>query len=358
MPKKIIITNAGRLHFNSLKMNIDGGRGCGGIGISLAAPVMKLQFSPAKKLTISGGNDYLRRKIERFAQDVLEFLKTGEGVNIKILDYFQNQVGLGSGTQLGLSVGYGISLLFGQKLSYLQIAEITKRGGVSGIGYYAFSKGGLIVDGGYRMGTGEVKKNFADHNLTPPPLVGRYPFPGKWKIVLLTPKKALPKMAALDEDKFFTENTPIPMTEVGSICTNVLMGMMPAIQEKDYFKFMEYLSQINHIGTKKIELELNKKYHEYFNKKLRFLLANRLIRKKFGIYIWPNCSDKSLREKYPKVKLPFISLSSLGPTFFSILLEGYHDVDYIMDNLKNNLPADWEARLTEANNSPAKIEII
>lgn len=358
MPKKVIITNAGRLHFNSLKMNIDGGRGCGGVGISLKGPVLKIQFSVAKKITVSGGNSYLRNKIEKFAKDILKYLKIDQGVDIKILEYFQNQVGLGSGTQLGLSVGRGLSILFDKKLSQLQIAQITKRSGVSGIGYYAFSKGGLIIDGGYKMGDNEAKKNFADHSLTPPPLTARYSFPNKWKILLLSPKKSLPKISGLDEGKFFTDNTPIPMEEVGSICTNILMGMIPALQEKDYFKFMEYLSKINYIGTKKIELELNREHHDYFNQNLESLLANKLVRKCVSSYTWPESQAASLEEKYPRTMIPFLALSSLGPTFFSVLLDGYHDLDYIMTNLERNLPNGWVAHLTGVNNKPAKIEIL
>jgi len=51
-----------------------------------------------------------------------------------------------------------------------------------------------------------------------------------------------------------------------------------------------------------------------------------------------------------------LSLSSLGPTFFSILLEGYHDLDLIMSQLEHNLPIGWSANITNVNNKPAKIE--
>lgn len=358
MPKKVIVTNAGRLHFNSLKMNTEGGRGCGGIGVALEGPAMKIEFLMAKELKISGGNNYLRNKVKKFTEDILKHLNIESSVNIRILNYFPNQVGLGSGTQLGLSVGRGISLLFSKKLSNFQIAKITRRGGVSGVGYYAFSKGGLIIDGGYRIGENENKKNFADHSLTPPPLTARYQFPKKWKIILLTPDTTLSKISSLDEGEFFMKNTPISTEEVGIICTNVIMGMIPSLQEKDYFKFMEYFSKINHIGTKKIELELNRNYYSCFNKNLSSLLANKLSRKGASSYTWLENKATSLKEKYPKEKIPFLSLSSLGPTFFSILLEDYHDFEYIMGRLKSNLPVGWSAHITSVKNQSAKIEIL
>lgn len=358
MPKMVVITNSARLHFNSLKMNAVGGRGCGGLGVSLEEPVMKIEFSKSAQLVILGGSSHLRNKIRVFAKDILCYLNIEKGAQIKIVKYFPNQVGLGSETQLGLSVGRGLSLLFDKKLSQAQAAKITKCSGVSGVGYYAFSKGGFVVDGGYKIGKNEAKKNFADHCPTPPPLITRAPFPGEWKILLITPTETTKKISNLDEGKFFTKHTPIPMKEVGVICSEVLMGMIPSLKEKDYFRFIDFLSRINYIGTKKIEFELNRKYFEFFNSRLSGLLANKLMRKREGCYAWQRRGDQvCLQNKYPKDKLPFLSLSSLGPTFFSVLLTDYHDVDGILEAVKGRLPAGWNVFLTRVNNQPAKIEV-
>jgi len=358
MPKRVVITNSARLHFNSLKMNAAGGRGCGGFGVSLSEPVMKIEFSRSAKLIVSGGNDHLRQKIRVFAGDVLDYLGIKQGVQIKIIKYFPNQVGLGSETQLGLSVGKGLSLLFNKKLTQAQAAKITKCSGVSGVGYYAFSKGGFVVDGGYKIGKNEEKKNFADHCPTPPPLITRCSFPSSWKILLITPKKTTTKISCLDEGKFFTKHTPIPMNEVGTICTEVLMGMVPSLEEGDYFRFLDFFSKVNYIGTKKIEFELNKEYFALFNGILSDLLANKLSRKKESCYCWQkNGASADWQDKYPKNKIPFLSLSSLGPTFFALLLDGYHDIKYIYREVGRRLPAGWNVFLTEVNNKSAKIEV-
>ncbi|MFA7702761.1 MAG: beta-ribofuranosylaminobenzene 5'-phosphate synthase family protein, partial [Patescibacteria group bacterium] len=241
MLKKVIITTAGRLHFNSLKMNMLDGRGCGGIGVALTEPILKIIFSPSDSIIVTGADIKLRKKVKNFAKNTLSYIGSNRGVNIKIVNFFSGKVGLGSGTQLGMSVGRGICSLYEKKVSLPLIAKITGRAGVSGIGYYSFSRGGLIVDGGYRMGEKEAKKNFVDHSPSPPPLTAHYSFPNKWKILLLSPKKALPKISNLNEDKLFAENTPVSTDDVGSICTNVLMGIIPSLLEKDYFNFVEYL---------------------------------------------------------------------------------------------------------------------
>jgi hypothetical protein len=169
----------------------------------------------------------------------------------------------------------------------------------------------------------------------------------------------LPKISSLDEAKLFIENTPVPMKEIGVICTNVLMGIIPSLQEKDYFKFIEYLSKIGNLGTKKVELELNYNLLNYFNNKFSNLLARKLIRLSANKYYWQVSSDsKVFEKKYPSRKIPFLMLSSLGTTFYSILLYGYHDFDYIKRELKRGLPNDWTVNLTSVNNRPAKIDIL
>jgi beta-ribofuranosylaminobenzene 5'-phosphate synthase len=356
--KKITITTSARLHFNSLKMNEAGGRGCGGVGLSLKDPSLQISFSMADKVVVLGGNYFLRKEANQFAKNILEYLDISSGVNIKIINFFPNQVGLGSGTQLGLSIGRGISLLYGKKLNLCKIASITRVAGVSGIGFYSFSRAGLIIDGGYKMGEKEIKKNFGDHSPTPPPLIGRYPFPRKWKILLITPRRPLFEISEIDEKKLFLKNTPIPSAEVGVICTNVLMGLVPSLQEKDYFKFIDHLSEITTIGTKKIELELNCRSLQLINRRLSDCLAYKLVRVKNQQYkLWPNQMFLDV-DKYSRDKIPFLMLSSLGHTFYSILLEDYHNIDSIMKSVKKRLPLGWDAKLTEARNTPAKISIL
>ena len=387
MIKNITITTSARLHFNSLKMNAIGGRGCGGIGLALENPILGMNFYPNKNISIVGGNSHFRKKSFLFAEAILNYIKK-PGVTIKINKSFLNQIGLGSETQLGLSIGRGISLLYNQHLSLKKIASITKRAGISGIGYYAFSRGGLVVDGGYKMGPSEKKKTFADHASSPPPLIGNYKFPEKWKILLIIPRQSTIDVSKFDENKFFEENCPVPLKEVEAICTDVLMGLIPAVKENDYFNFIEYLSYLLNLGTKKIELELNKKRINKINKELDGLLANKFIRiKKCKYILIPNnivltkknllryvdlkqrystntIINKNLLDnnslltiKYPPNKIPFLGLSSLGATMYSILLSDYHKIDSIFKETRKKLQKDWLVMLVNARNKSAKINI-
>lgn len=369
--RKVILKTSARLHFNSLKMNQIGNRGCGGIGLSLGEPTLELEFSQNNKIIVSGDDVTLRDKTIFFARNIIKYLKISSGVKIKIKKSFPGHIGLGSGTQLGLSVGKGIALLCKKKISLKDIAFINKRAGVSGIGYYSLMYGGLVIDGGYRMGPNEYKKTFGDHAPCPPSLIGRYEFPKNWKILLITPAASLANND-VDESSLFIKNTPVPLSEVDAICTNTLMGLVPSLLDKDYFEFIDNLFDIIRLGTKKIELELNKKYLKEITGFLGEMLVFKWVR--LGSCKFILISDKQklshsnmsdylnpakryeVRDSFAfnknRIKIPFLGVSSLGPTMYSILSEEHHDIEYLLRKTKGKLGSNWNVRMVNAKNSP------
>ena len=72
-----------------------------------------------------------------------------DGVKVKIEDTLPGHVGLGSGTQLALSIFSGIAKLYNIKIDIRKEAPKLGRGGRSGVGVAAFEKGGFIVDSGH-----------------------------------------------------------------------------------------------------------------------------------------------------------------------------------------------------------------
>jgi len=361
-------------------MNQSGNRGCGGIGLALNEPILKLEFSYGKGINVLGGNDYLKHKTTLFASNILKYLKISSGVKIRIKKSFTSHIGLGSGTQLGLSIGKGIALLYKKKVSLKDIAFINKRAGISGIGYYSFMYGGLIIDGGYRMGSNEDKKTFGDHASSPPSLIGRYEFPKSWKILLITPAVFLANNE-VDESSLFIKNTPVPLSEVEAICTNTLMGLIPGLLDKNYFEFINNLFDIVRFGTKQIELELNRKYLTKIVNLLNDILVFKWKRLKNCKYILISDEQKLLdremidyfnptkryevrnnfifnKNKFFRNKIPFIGVSSLGPTMYSILSEEYCDIDYLFKKTKNSLGKDWDVKIVNAKNNPYIYELV
>lgn len=323
------------------------GRGCGGIGLALKNPKIVLEFSRADEVCIYGAIGELKNKIHKFAASICAREKNIKGVKIIVTELFPQHVGLGSGSQLGLSIGVGICKLYGKVVDYKKIAETTGRAGVSGIGYHAFINGGLVVDGGYRVGRKEVKKNFADHANYPPQLLFKGDFPLSWKVLLILPPSN--GLSGADEAKFFRASTPVSDEDANKICSRVLMGMLPAVLEGNYFEFIENLWIVSHLGTKKCELEMNNNVVEYTNKKLAGVLSLKTNN---------DVPKGGLKSAFSKNKVPFLSLSSVGSTLYAFLLEGYHDYNSIFLEVRNRMPASWPVYLTCAQNQPALVEFI
>jgi beta-ribofuranosylaminobenzene 5'-phosphate synthase len=95
---------------------------------------------------------------------------------IRIVDVPAEHAGLGTGTQLGLSVAAGLNALFGlPSLSPQELAIAAGRGLRSAVGTYGFVHGGLIVEQGKLPGEPIS------------PLDCRIDLPAAWRFVLVRP---------------------------------------------------------------------------------------------------------------------------------------------------------------------------
>ena len=83
-------------------------------------------------------------------------------------------MGLGSGTQLALSIGFLISECFELKLSTDRLALILKRGRRSGVGIESFKKGGVNIDVGKIRNSKKIPLNLMNIK-----------WPKAWRILLL-----------------------------------------------------------------------------------------------------------------------------------------------------------------------------
>ena len=88
----------------------------------------------------------------------------------------------------------------------------------------ASQSGGVIVDAGN------------DGSGGPPPVVARLPFPDEWRVILIL-DRAQDGLHGEDEIEAFRALPPFPASGVGEICRQVLMGVMPALVERDLAAF-------------------------------------------------------------------------------------------------------------------------
>ena len=141
-------------------------------------------------------------------------------------------IGLGLGTQLGLAVARLICELAGiDRPGINELARLSGRGLRSGIGLHGFAHGGMVIDGG-RARQDEI-----------PPLLARLEFPGNWAALVVIPRRD-PGLHGLNEIQAFASLPPSPDPLIDRLCRLVLLGLMPAVVERDLPRFGEALEEI------------------------------------------------------------------------------------------------------------------
>lgn len=238
---KVQVTSSGRLHMGFFDLHGGLGRKFGGIGLSLTAPELVVVASPSETLKISGESS---SRALRIAQQLIEKLNLNGAVHLNIQQTIPEHAGLGSGTQLALAIGAAISQLYRLNLTTKQIAELTGRGGRSGIGIAAFDHGGLLIDGGRAL----VNNSLSEDIKKTPPLLARYSFPEDWRILLIldTTQSGVhgeDELIAFSQLPTFSENL------AAHLCRYVLMQAMPALVEHDLTAFGYAIQELqSHIG--------------------------------------------------------------------------------------------------------------
>lgn len=225
---RVLVRTPSRLHLGIIDPTGLHGRRYGSIGLTIEEPSFKVEAGNSRDLEISCSKQYYNT--------VLEALNTISGrygldrnVYIKVSNGIPRHVGLGSTTQLKLSVAAAYLAAKGLSVNVVELAEALGRGGVSGIGTYAFTHGGFIVDGGVKMGK-------------PPKPIVVLNFPEEWRIVVVVPSVE----GGYDEEA----EKPIMMKVKGDsslimeVAYLTLMKLIPGIIDKDIVEFGEALSSI------------------------------------------------------------------------------------------------------------------
>lgn len=267
----MIINTPSRLHLTLIDLNGSCGRIDGGVGITIRDPELVLRAEPSpnrdqginihfedsNNLSENLIRDY-SQKIKESAINTLNYFNINGGFDFFVEKSYPAHAGLGSGTQLSLATSKLITNLNDIEVETDTLGQIVGRGGTSGIGVEAFNHGGFIVDGGHSK---HEKSDFlpsSASSASPPPVLAHYDFPEDWNIILAIPK--LDKsVSGKMEVNIFQKYCPIPLSEVQKLSHLILMKMMPAVLEKDIDSFGDALNQIQSVGFKKREMDLQNK---------------------------------------------------------------------------------------------------
>ena len=265
-----------RLHFGLLAYSRDDARQFGGVGLMIREPRIVVRVEPADRFTATGpmadralsfahtfagnwaalrsglGKPSRNRSSQRAATQHEEdanadaareadgaSLRSREplaipGAAIEIVQAPRSHTGLGTGTQLAMAVAHALAKLYtesGQDLGVNELAALVGRGARSAIGAHGFFHGGLIIEGGKR------------HHDDLSPMLVQQSFPPAWRLVLICPDRLVGIHGKL-EKQAFAKMPPSPQEVTGQMCRLVLMGILPAIIERDLAGFSRALYEL------------------------------------------------------------------------------------------------------------------
>ncbi len=239
---RIHIKTPSRLHFGIVDLSGSLGRNYGAIGLAIDEPSYEIVAEKSAKFEIKGGNE---KRVNEIASRVARLYGLPVNIKVRVLQSIPRHVGLGSTTQLTLAVGKALTELHELKIHPVELAEKTGRGKNSGVGTYAFTEGGFIVDGGRRNGF--------------PPLILRRDFPDEWRFVVATPSGGRGLSEGAEEKLFKRVKSPARIAR--EICHLLVMKMLPSMVERDIENFGCALTEVDRLVGRAFSPYQKGKFH-------------------------------------------------------------------------------------------------
>jgi beta-ribofuranosylaminobenzene 5'-phosphate synthase len=231
--KAVFVETAARLHFGVLDLRGSVGRWFGGLGAAAPAPLLVVSAEPHETVVAEGAD---AERAAGFAARYLSYYGVGGGARITIHHALPSHSGLGSGTQLALSIARALAELHGHSTDVRELAQAVGRARRSAVGTWTFADGGFVVEGGRQRESDRCG-----------PLVARLPFPREWRCVVAIPDVVEPTLSGAAEDAVFAALPPPSEREVEKVAHLVLMLMLPALADADLSSFGRALNEVQQI---------------------------------------------------------------------------------------------------------------
>ena len=235
---KVRVSSPARLHLGFLDLNGESGRKFGSIGLAIDThhTIIEAQLATTSSIKGIAHSPELHQKtvtiIDTFYDTLASHIPvTEQGVQLSLVQLIPEHAGLGSGTQLTLTIGTALCQLHQISASTLEIADQLGRGSRSGIGIATFDHGGFIIDGGLGK---------TSHT---PPLLAHYDFPENWCVVLIS-DNAHQGVHGTQEIAAFKDLPSFPLNNSQAICHLTLMKLLPALVEQKIEPFGQAITEI------------------------------------------------------------------------------------------------------------------
>ncbi|MFC4437864.1 MULTISPECIES: beta-ribofuranosylaminobenzene 5'-phosphate synthase family protein [Natrialbaceae] len=230
------VSAGARIHVGFQNLSLARRRLYGGIGVGLEEPRVTITAEPAA--TVDADDPLVREYAER-AVDVLDV----SGVAVTLEERLPRHVGLGSGTQIALSVFAATAAAHDLEPRVRPHAPAMGRGGRSGVGVATFEDGGFVVDAGHPTNRFTTEPP-AEGDWTVPPVVARHRLPDDWRFLVVVPD-AEPGRSGENEDasmRAVVERAdPAVADEIAGVVTRKLL---PAAAEGRLEAFGDAVAEI------------------------------------------------------------------------------------------------------------------
>lgn len=229
----IRVSSPTRLHFGLLHVPASDvtARRFGGCGLMLAEPRVTVRVGRAAEWSAVGPES--ARALE-FARRATAGLGIGGALSVVVETCPPGHTGLGVGTALALAIARGVTTIAGRPGTTAdELARLTGRGERSAVGARGAAIGGFVIDGG-RGPSGGLG-----------PLLARLDFPD-WPVVLARPRGPAAWHGPPERAAFERPRNPDAAARTAERMAHMLMlGVWPAILERDYPAFAEAIHDYN-----------------------------------------------------------------------------------------------------------------
>ncbi len=229
--ERVRVRAPARLHFGVLDLRGILGRRFGGMGAAIPLPALQLEAERADGFSATGPD--AARAVD-FARRYAGATGLPGGARLTIAHAIPPHSGLGSGTQLALSVARALAALYERSHDAPTLARQSGRGVRSGVGTWLFERGGFVLEGGRRAGADLA------------PLLTRLPMPPAWRFVVAIPAGSPGLSGEAEVEAFRTLPAP-PVREVEHVAHVVLMQLLPALVEEDLTDFGSALVEVQQV---------------------------------------------------------------------------------------------------------------
>ncbi|MDG2469831.1 MAG: hypothetical protein P8M80_11165 [Pirellulaceae bacterium] len=302
MSECILVNAPSRLHFGLFGGESHHGTSFGGVGAMIDEPGIELQLSPSSKRIYAGQQV---SRLQAFTEQWIQFvgIQPESEVRIELKQAAGSHIGLGTGTQLGLSVAAALFQHYYEEIPGIdQLALSVQRGKRSAVGTHGFLHGGLIVDRGKKESDALAQMDL------------HLPFPPGWCFVLI--KTAADQgLSGAAEDTVFDSNwtgTSHRRRELVELAQSV---MVPAVLNSDFAGFSQSIQRFGELSG------------DYFS------------RIQGGPYNGPRITE--MVDKIRRYDVDGVGQSSWGPTVYA-LLPSRVEANLLMDELGEYLlPNEW-----------------